>query len=70
MTDEGHGFPDDLLSRAFERFGRGQPARANQPGSGLGLAIVEAVAVAHGGHAEARNRPDGGADVSITLPRA
>ena len=70
MTDEGQGFPDELLPRAFERFGRGQHARAAEPGSGLGLALVEAVALAHGGHAQARNRPGGGADVSITLPRA
>jgi heavy metal sensor kinase len=70
VTDEGQGFPDALLPRAFERFGRGQHARSSEPGSGLGLAIVDAVAVAHGGRAEARNRPDGGADVFITLPRA
>jgi two-component system OmpR family sensor kinase len=70
VTDEGRGFPDELLPRAFERFGRGQHARSNEPGSGLGLALVQAVAFAHGGHAQARNRPDGGADVSITLPRA
>jgi signal transduction histidine kinase len=70
VTDEGRGFPDELLPRAFERFGRGQHARASEPGSGLGLALVEAVAVAHGGRAEARNRPGGGADVSIAFPRA
>jgi len=70
VTDEGQGFPGDLLPRAFERFGRGRHVRPDQPGSGLGLALVQAVAVAHGGHAEARNRPDRGADVSITLPRA
>jgi signal transduction histidine kinase len=70
VTDEGHGFPDELLPRAFERFGRGHNARSTEPGSGLGLALVEAVAVAHGGHADARNRRDGGADVSITLPSA
>jgi GAF domain-containing protein len=70
VTDQGDGFPEELLSRAFERFGRGQHARANEPGSGLGLALVEAVALAHGGRAEVRNRPAGGADVSFTLPRA
>jgi two-component system, OmpR family, sensor kinase len=70
VADEGHGFSDDLLPRAFERFGRGVHAHSDEPGSGLGLALVEAVAVAHGGHAGARNRPGGGADVSITLPRA
>jgi signal transduction histidine kinase len=69
VTDDGDGFPDELLPRAFERFGRGQHARSSEPGSGLGLALVEAVAVAHGGRADARNRRDGGADVSITLPR-
>jgi two-component system OmpR family sensor kinase len=70
VTDEGRGFSADLLPRAFERFGRGHYGRADEPGSGLGLAIVEAVAIAHGGHAAARNRPGGGADVSIALPRA
>jgi signal transduction histidine kinase len=70
VSDEGRGFPEELLPRAFERFGRGPHARAKEPGSGLGLALVKAVAVAHGGRAQARNRREGGADVSITLPRA
>jgi heavy metal sensor kinase len=70
VTDEGHGFAGDLLAHAFERFGRGRDAHADEPGSGLGLALVEAIAVAHGGHAEVCNGRDGGADVSITLPRA
>ena len=69
VADEGQGFPDELLPRAFERFGRGHHAPTAEPGSGLGLAIVEAVAVAHGGHARARNLPAGGAEVSIVLPR-
>ena len=69
VTDEGQGFPDDVISRPFERFGRGSEARAGERGSGLGLALVEAVAIAHGGWAKARNRPEGGADVWIALPR-
>jgi signal transduction histidine kinase len=68
VTDEGPGFGTDQLARAFERFGRGDQARADAQGSGLGLAIVEAIAVAHGGHAGARNRAQGGADVWIALP--
>ena len=70
VVDEGPGFDDELLARAFERFGRGEQARSNTQGSGLGLAIVEAIAQAQGGHAYARNRPEGGADVWIALPRA
>jgi signal transduction histidine kinase len=30
VLDEGHGFPDDLLPRAFGRFGRGQHTRADK----------------------------------------
>jgi signal transduction histidine kinase len=70
VTDEGAGFPRDLIAHAFERFGRGAEARASGPGSGLGLALVEAVAISHGGHARVRNRPDGGAEAWIALPRA
>jgi signal transduction histidine kinase len=70
VTDEGRGFPDDIIDRAFERFGRADEARSSGTGSGLGLAIVEAIAHAHGGQAHARNRPEGGADAWIALPRA
>ena len=70
VIDEGRGFPEELIGRVFERFGRGEEARASGAGSGLGLAIVEAVALAHGGRAGVRNRPDGGADAWIALPRA
>ncbi|MER3426162.1 MAG: hypothetical protein C4299_03130 [Thermoleophilia bacterium] len=37
-------------------------------GTGLGLAIVAAIAQAHGGTAHAANRPQGGADVWLSLP--
>jgi two-component system OmpR family sensor kinase len=68
VTDEGPGFPDSFLSRAFERFTRADPTEG-RGGAGFGLAVVEAVAHAHGGHAGAANRPRGGADVWISLPR-
>ena len=66
VSDAGPGFPPDFLPHAFERFRRADPARG-VGGVGLGLAIVDAIAQAHGGHAEARNAPDGGADVWIEL---
>jgi two-component system, OmpR family, sensor kinase len=69
VQDEGTGFPPEFLPHAFERFRRADDARgAATGGTGLGLAIVLAVAHAHGGTAEARNRPEGGAAVSLRLP--
>lgn len=69
VQDEGAGFPPDFLPHAFERFRRADEARgAATGGTGLGLAIVLAVARAHGGTAEARNRPEGGAAVGLRLP--
>jgi two-component system OmpR family sensor kinase len=67
VRDHGEGFPDELLGRAFERFSRGDPARAGE-GTGLGLAIVAAIAEAHRGGAAARSLPSGGADVWVSLP--
>ena len=67
VSDDGPGFPQDFLPRAFSRFARG----ANSPaggGAGLGLAIVDAIARAHGGHAGARNVAPRGAEVWIQLP--
>jgi two-component system OmpR family sensor kinase len=66
VLDEGPGFPDAFLARAFDRFSRADPTRSD--GSGLGLAIVSTVARAHGGEAHAANRPNGGADVWLALP--
>jgi signal transduction histidine kinase len=66
VVDDGAGFPDDFLGRAFERFSRADPSAPD--GSGLGLAIVQTIAAAHGGAAHAANRPGGGADVWLALP--
>jgi signal transduction histidine kinase len=62
VSDEGPGFPAELLPTAFERFTRGDEAR-ERGGTGLGLAIVAAVAKAHGGRAHAE-----GSTVTIELP--
>ena len=69
VTDFGAGFPDGFLERAFDRFSRADEARS-RGGSGLGLSIVALIAQAHGGSVGAANRPEGGADVWLALPRA
>ena len=46
-------------------------SRAAEPGaegSGLGLAIVETIVRAHGGRVDVADRPEGGADVWVSLP--
>jgi heavy metal sensor kinase len=69
VLDDGPGFPPAFLAHAFDRFSRADEVRGGS-GSGLGLAIVDTVARAHRGAAHAANRPEGGADVWISLPLA
>ncbi|HEY6962990.1 MAG TPA: ATP-binding protein [Gaiellaceae bacterium] len=69
VTDEGRGFPEEFVSRAFDRFTRADEARTSG-GAGLGLAIVDLIARAHGGDAHLANRRGGGSDVWLSLPRA
>ncbi len=68
VRDRGPGFPPEMLERPLEPFSR----RASQEGDrmdgpGLGLSIVRAVAEAHGGSVSLRNRPSGGATVTLFL---
>jgi heavy metal sensor kinase len=69
VRDDGPGFPPEFLPHAWERFARADGART-EGGTGLGLAIVRTVAELHGGETRASNRPEGGADVWISLPAA
>ena len=69
VTDEGSGFPPELMEQAFERFARLDQARA-RGGSGLGLSIVRAIAEAHDGSAHLANMNGSGADVWVSLPSA
>ncbi len=59
VADDGPGVEPDELSRIFERFYRGDRARASR-GTGLGLAIVKHVVVAAGGEVEAAGGPGHG----------
>ena len=69
VVDDGTGFPPSFVAHAFDRFSRADEAR-RRGGTGLGLAIVDLIARAHGGSAGAANRPEGGADVWLAVPRA
>jgi signal transduction histidine kinase len=68
VADRGPGFRPDELPHVFERFWRGRDA-VTTGGSGIGLAVVAEVAAAHGGNVAAANRPEGGACLTVRLPR-
>ncbi|MEP6695074.1 MAG: HAMP domain-containing sensor histidine kinase [Chloroflexota bacterium] len=69
VRDEGSGLLPGTERELFGRFWRGDNATFRD-GAGLGLAIAQAIAQAHGGSIDARNRPDGGAEFAIHLPAA
>jgi signal transduction histidine kinase len=68
VSNGGEHIPADQVTGLFEPFRRLSGRTASRAGCGLGLSIVASVANAHGGHAQARARADGGLDVQITLP--
>jgi two-component system, OmpR family, sensor kinase len=69
VSDTGEGFSPGFLPRAFDPFTRPDASRSRpEGGTGLGLAIVRAIAEAHGGVVEARNRAEGGASVTLRIP--
>ncbi|MDO8958888.1 MAG: ATP-binding protein [Rhodocyclaceae bacterium] len=66
VTDNGPGFPPEILRHAFEPYVTTKPK-----GTGLGLAIVQKIVGDHGGTITLANRPEaqgGGAEVSVQLP--
>jgi two-component system sensor histidine kinase KdpD len=67
VLDEGAGIPEDDLALVFEKYFRGDKAKA-QPGSGLGLSAVRVIVQAHGGSIGVVNRPQGGAHFTVALP--
>lgn len=64
-TDNGQGFPPEVLSRAFEPY-----FTTKTRGTGLGLAIVKKIIDEHGGKIRLANLENGGAQVTIMLRSA
>ena len=69
VRDHGPGISALDLPRVFDRFYRGDEARA-RPGSGLGLAIVRQVAEQQGGSVRAEAAAGGGTLMRLHLPGA
>ncbi len=66
VADRGPGIPPELRENLFQKFRRGQTARAG--GLGLGLSIVRGFTLAQGGEVVASDNPQGGATFTIWLP--
>jgi signal transduction histidine kinase len=68
VSDNGPGVASDDLPQIFDRFWRSDSARTRESGgSGLGLAIAKELIEAQGGQITARNLPEGGLQVVISL---
>ena len=65
VTDNGSGFPEHLMKRAFEPY-----VTTKIKGTGLGLVIVKKIIEEHGGSVAISNIEPHGARVLITLPIA
>lgn len=63
ITDNGSGFPEHLLARAFEPYMTSKPK-----GTGLGLPIVKKIVEEHGGKITIENQNQGGTCVNVLLP--
>ena len=71
VADTGRGIAAEDLSRVFERFYRGDPARANAlGGAGLGLSICKAIVESHGGKITVSSEPGQGSTFRLLLPAA
>jgi nitrogen fixation/metabolism regulation signal transduction histidine kinase len=65
VSDNGGGFPEELMARIFEPYVTTKPR-----GMGLGLAMVKKIIDEHHGSVAIENRPSRGASVSVLLPLA
>ncbi len=68
VRDTGQGIPPEMLPHIFERFYRGDPARARGDGTGLGLAIVKHAAQRYGIVVSAESALGEGSRFSLEVP--
>src|SRR5262249_37995584 len=66
VADNGAGVPADQIARMFDPFFTTKPVGK---GLGLGLSISYGIVQDFGGQISATNRPEGGAELTVELPR-
>ena len=71
VEDDGVGIAPAVMKRLFDGFGREQTGQLRSDSvrtMGIGLSVCKTIVAAHGGTLAARNRPEGGASFTFTLP--
>jgi len=68
VSDTGPGIDAGDLSRIFDRFYRGDPARTQGKGFGLGLSLAREIVEAHRGRITVDSQPGKGSRFTIVLP--
>ena len=70
IEDSGPGIPPEARANVTQAFVRLETSRSRRTGgAGLGLTIARKIAESHGGALEIGDAKNGGARVSVTLPR-
>lgn len=70
IEDSGPGIPPEARANVTQAFVRLETSRSRRTGgAGLGLTIAQKIAESHGGTLEIGDAKNGGARVSVTLPR-
>jgi two-component system OmpR family sensor kinase len=68
VSDSGPGIEEDRLAQLFRLFSEPEKKQVGKPG--IGLTIARGVAELHRGRLEGHNRPGGGYEFVMRLPRA
>ncbi len=70
VDDDGPGIPEEQQDRMFMPFVRMEESRNKETGGvGLGLAICRSIIHSHGGELAMNNRPEGGLQATVRIPR-
>ncbi len=68
VSDEGNGIPQEIRSKLFSLFYRGEPGGERSSGTGLGLAVCKSVVAAHKGKIWVESEPGKGSTFTFSIP--
>jgi signal transduction histidine kinase len=69
IQDKGPGLPPEKIGQVLRPYSQVNRDQCEQQGLGLGLYLTQQIVMAHGGILHLNNLPEGGACVTIELPR-